>query len=143
MASPLVSLTSSFRTLIIKLRARAMSYELSGLAAHRLKASLKLKTRTITVKNKVKQTMFTLNCKARLLTLDSPVVMGIINVTPDSFYKGSRQSTVDAALQKAEQMINEGATILDIGGQSTRPDSRQISSEEEIDRALPVIEAIH
>jgi dihydropteroate synthase len=87
--------------------------------------------------------MFTLNCRGRLLTFDSPIVMGIINVTPDSFYSGSRQSTVDAALQKAEQMINEGATILDLGGQSTRPNSKQISAQEETERVCPAIEAIH
>src|SRR5689334_6624499 len=105
--------------------------------------TLKLKTSYYYVKNKGKQTMFTLNCKGRLLTFDSPIVMGIINVTPDSFYSGSRQSTVDAALQKAEQMINEGATILDLGGQSTRPNSKQISAEEEAERVCPVIEAVH
>ena len=87
--------------------------------------------------------MFTLNCRGRLLTFDSPIVMGIINVTPDSLYSGSRQSTVDAALQKAEQMINEGATILDLGGQSTRPNSKQISAEEEAERVCPAIEAVH
>jgi len=87
--------------------------------------------------------MFTLNCRGRLLTFDSPIVMGIINVTPDSFYSGSRQSTVDAALQKAEQMINEGAAILDLGGQSTRPNSKQISAEEEAERVCPAIEAVH
>jgi dihydropteroate synthase len=87
--------------------------------------------------------MFTLNCKGRLLTFDSPIVMGIINVTPDSFYSGSRQSTANAALQKAEQMINEGATILDLGGQSTRPNSKQISAEEEAERVCPAIEAAH
>jgi len=69
--------------------------------------------------------------------------MGVINVTPDSFYSGSRQSTVDVALQKAEQMITEGTTILDLGGQSTRPNSKQISSEEEIERVCPIIEAVH
>ena len=86
--------------------------------------------------------MFTLNCKGRLLIIDSPIVMGIINVTPDSFYSGSRKSSVDAALQTAEQMLNEGATILDIGGQSTRPGSEQIALEEELKRTIPVIEAI-
>jgi len=69
--------------------------------------------------------------------------MGIINVTPDSFYSGSRQSTVDAALQKAEQMINEGVTILDLGGQSTRPNSKQISAKEEAERVCPSIEDVH
>jgi dihydropteroate synthase len=87
--------------------------------------------------------MFTLNCRGRLLTFDSPIVMGIINVTPDSFYSGSRQSNADAALQKAEQMITEGATILDLGGQSTRPNSKQISADEEAERVCPAIEAVH
>jgi len=69
--------------------------------------------------------------------------MGIINVTPDSFYSGSRKTTVNEALQKAEQMITEGATILDIGGQSTRPGSMQIEPTEEAERVIPAIEAIH
>lgn len=86
--------------------------------------------------------MFTLNCKGKLLTIDRPIAMGIINTTPDSFFEGSRQSTIDAALQKAEQMINEGATILDIGGQSTRPGSEQISVEEELKRTVPIVGAI-
>lgn len=87
--------------------------------------------------------MFTLNCKGKLLTIDSPIVMGIINATPDSFYKGSRETNVTGALQKAERMINEGATILDIGGQSTRPNSTVLSATEEAARVLPVIKAIH
>jgi dihydropteroate synthase len=86
--------------------------------------------------------MFTLNCKGKLLTIEKPIVMGIINTTPDSFFEGSRQATIDAALQKAEQMLDEGATILDIGGQSTRPGSEQISIDEELSRTVPVIEAI-
>ena len=87
--------------------------------------------------------MFTLNCKGRLLMIDRPVVMGIINTTPDSFYSGSRQQTVDAALSKAEQMLREGATILDIGGQSTRPGSTHLEPDEELARVLPVLEAIN
>ncbi|MBC7588056.1 MAG: dihydropteroate synthase, partial [Chitinophagaceae bacterium] len=87
--------------------------------------------------------MFTLNCKGKLLTINKPIVMGIINTTPDSFFIGSRQATVDAALNKAAQMLAEGATILDIGGQSTRPGSKQIGTKEELNRVLPVIEAIH
>jgi dihydropteroate synthase len=86
--------------------------------------------------------MFTLNCKGRLLEIESPIVMGIINVTPDSFYEGSRNTSVDAALKLAEQMMAEGATILDIGGQSTRPGSRQLSVQQEMDRVLPVIEKL-
>jgi dihydropteroate synthase len=87
--------------------------------------------------------MFTLNCKGRLLTIASPVVMGIINVTPDSFFTGSRETTVTGALQKAEQMINEGAAIVDIGGQSTRPKSTLLTATEEAERVMPAIEAIH
>jgi dihydropteroate synthase len=87
--------------------------------------------------------MFTINCKGKLVTITSPIVMGIINITPDSFYKDSRITTISAALQKAEQMIDEGAVILDIGGQSTRPNSKQMTAAEEMQRVLPVIDAIH
>lgn len=87
--------------------------------------------------------MFTLNCKGKLLIIDKPIVMGIINATPDSFYENSRKLNVDKALQKAEQMLNEGASILDIGGQSTRPGSQPISADEELERVLPIIETVH
>jgi len=86
--------------------------------------------------------MFTLNCKGRLLVIDEPVLMGIINVTPDSFYSGSRQSSIDAVLKQADKMLAEGATILDIGGQSTRPGSEAISADTELQRVVPAIEAI-
>ena len=86
--------------------------------------------------------MFTLNCKGRLLVIDQPVVMGIINVTPDSFYSGSRKLLLDDILRQAEKMLSEGATIIDIGGQSTRPESEQISIEEELSRVIPAIKAI-
>lgn len=86
--------------------------------------------------------MFTLNCKGRFLVIDKPVVMGIINVTPDSFYSDSRQQNTDAVLKKAEQMLKEGATILDIGGQSTRPGSEKLTSDEELKRVIAPIEAI-
>lgn len=87
--------------------------------------------------------MFTLNCKGRLLVIAQPIVMGIINTTPDSFYSGSRQQSVDGALKKAEEMIGEGATILDIGGQSTRPGSTPLTVKEELIRVMPIIAAIH
>lgn len=86
--------------------------------------------------------MFTLNCNGRLLVIDKPIVMGIINVTPDSFYSGSRKQTIDEALQQAEQMLTDGATIIDVGGQSTRPASTKLSADEEAERTVPVIEAI-
>ncbi len=87
--------------------------------------------------------MFTLNCKGRLLVVDKPLVMGIINTTPDSFYSGSRQQAVDAVLSKAEQMLSNGATILDIGGQSTRPGSEKLSTDEELKRVIAPIEIIN
>lgn len=68
--------------------------------------------------------------------------MGIINATPDSFYTESRRHSTDAALQIAEVMLNEGARILDIGGQSTRPGGKTLTAEEEMSRVLPVIEAV-
>lgn len=87
--------------------------------------------------------MFILNCKGRLLVIDRPVVMGIINVTPDSFYSGSRKSSVDDVLRQTEKMLNEGAGIIDVGGQSTRPGSKDINPEEELSRVIPAIEAIY
>ena len=86
--------------------------------------------------------MFTLNCKGRLLVIDKPLVMGIINVTPDSFYGGSRFNGIDGISAQAEKMLAEGADMIDIGGQSTRPGSELISAEEEIKRVGPAIKAI-
>ena len=86
--------------------------------------------------------MFTLNCKGRLLVVDKPLVMGIINLTPDSFYSGSRLQGIDEILKKSEEMIKDGATILDIGGQSTRPGSEKLSADAELDRVIAPIEAI-
>jgi dihydropteroate synthase len=65
--------------------------------------------------------MYTLNCKGKLLVIDKPIVMGIINATPDSFFAASRHQALDDALKTAERMLQDGAAILDIGGQSTRP----------------------
>lgn len=87
--------------------------------------------------------MFTLNCKGRLLAVDKPLVMGILNLTPDSFYEGSRISNEESLLRQAEQMLQQGASILDIGGQSTRPGSARISASEELDRVSPAIERLH
>jgi len=87
--------------------------------------------------------MFTLNCKGRLLVVDKALVMGIINVTPDSFYQGSRFKEKDEILSQAEKMISAGADILDIGGQSTRPGSEQISEGEELKRVIAAIGAVH
>lgn len=84
--------------------------------------------------------MFTLNCKGRLLVVDKPIVMGIINVTPDSFYSGSRQQSVDEVLRQAEQMLKDGAVILDMGGQSTRPGSQRLTADEELERVMAPLE---
>ena len=87
--------------------------------------------------------MFALNCNGRLLVIDKPLVMGVINATPDSFYEGSRFSGTDKILAQGEKMISEGADILDIGGQSTRPGSEQVSEDAELSRIIESIEAIH
>jgi dihydropteroate synthase len=86
--------------------------------------------------------MFTLNCKGRLLCAETPAVMGILNITPDSFYEGSRSENTDIIIQKAGDMIREGATILDIGGQSSRPGATSISAEEEWKRIGTAIRSI-
>lgn len=78
----------------------------------------------------------------KLVDLSIPLVMGILNVTPDSFYGESRENTVSGALDKARQMISDGAAILDIGGYSTRPGAGHVSVDEEINRVVPVIEAL-
>jgi len=85
----------------------------------------------------------TLNAGGSLIDLSSPKVMGIINLTPDSFYAGSRKPGVDNALLQAEKMLDEGATFLDLGAYSSRPGAEDISVQEETDRLLPVVEAIH
>jgi dihydropteroate synthase len=87
--------------------------------------------------------MFTLNCKGRLLVVDNPLVMGVINTTPDSFYEDSRTISIEQIIEMATEMIDEGADILDIGGQSTRPNSKKIPVDEELKRILPGIEKIH
>ena len=87
--------------------------------------------------------MFTLNCKGRLLVVDKPLVMGIINITPDSFYEGSRFSGIDGVLQQADKMLKEGAAILDVGAQSTRPGSERLSADEELQRVIGAVESLH
>ncbi len=82
------------------------------------------------------------NTSRRRIDLSRPIVMAILNVTPDSFSDGGRFADPDAALQQAEIFVAEGADILDIGGESTRPGSTRVSAEDEISRVVPVIEAI-
>lgn len=86
---------------------------------------------------------FRLNFKGNLREFSHPIVMGILNVTPDSFYKESRHTDGHSLLQTASKMIAEGAQILDIGGYSSRPGASFVTEEEEIRRAIPAIEALH
>ena len=82
------------------------------------------------------------DCAGKSLDLSAPRIMGIINVTPDSFSDGGKFFATDAALTQARKLVEEGADILDIGGESTRPNAEPVSAQEEIDRVAPVIEAI-
>lgn len=83
-----------------------------------------------------------INTRGKLSTMDRPMVMGILNSTPDSFYAGSRFSLTDNYLTKAESMMADGASILDIGGYSSRPGAEPVSEATEMERVVPVIRAI-
>lgn len=83
-----------------------------------------------------------LPCGSRVLDLTHPQVMGILNVTPDSFSDGGRFAARDAALRHAAEMVAAGATLIDVGGESTRPGARPVSAVEELERVAPVVEAI-
>ena len=85
---------------------------------------------------------YTLNIKGRLLSLEQPQVMGILNCTPDSFFAGSRKQSEKAIAERAHQIVAEGGTIIDVGAFSTRPGAQEVSEEEEMERlrrALPVV----
>lgn len=84
-----------------------------------------------------------LNIGGQLVSFEHPLIMGILNVTPDSFFDGGQHNNVDLAMAKAEQLLEDGADILDIGAYSSRPGAPLISSQEEMDRALPIIERLH
>jgi dihydropteroate synthase len=81
-------------------------------------------------------------CRNRTIDLTRPIVMGILNVTPDSFSDGGRYAALDAALERARQIVAEGALIIDVGGQSTRPGAFAVDASVEIARVVPVIEGI-
>ncbi|MDE2306473.1 MAG: dihydropteroate synthase [Gammaproteobacteria bacterium] len=81
-------------------------------------------------------------CRERLIDLGSPVVMGILNVTPDSFSDGGRYAAADRAFDRSVEMVAEGAAIIDVGGESTRPGAESVAAETEIERVVPVIERI-
>lgn len=86
--------------------------------------------------------MKSLNCNGFLLSLDTPKIMGILNVTPDSFFDGGKYSIVENAVRRAEEMIEEGASIIDVGGMSSRPGAEIINPSEELKRVVPTIKEI-
>ena len=83
-----------------------------------------------------------INCRGRLIAFDTPKVMGILNLTPDSFYDGGRNTTSGKYLIRTEEMLKEGATFIDVGAYSSRPGAADISEEEEMQRLLPAIELL-
>lgn len=83
-----------------------------------------------------------LHCGNRVLDLTHPKVMGILNITPDSFSDGGIHNSLDEAIRHADNMVASGASIIDIGGESTRPNAKLVSVQEELDRVIPVVEAI-
>ncbi|MBB3832492.1 MULTISPECIES: dihydropteroate synthase [Xanthomonas] len=87
-------------------------------------------------------TALKLDCAGRSLRLDAPQVMGIVNVTPDSFSDGGQHATCEAAIAHGLLLVEQGAAVLDIGGESTRPGATAVSVEEELQRVIPVIEAL-
>lgn len=86
--------------------------------------------------------MASINCKGTLIDFDSPKVMGILNVTPDSFYDGGSYKNEKDILAQAEKMLNDGATFIDVGAYSSRPDAEDINVEEECNRLIPVVELL-
>jgi dihydropteroate synthase len=94
-------------------------------------------------RNMLQRNPCTLNCRGRLLSLERTAVMGIINITPDSFYKSSRSSGAESALQVAEAMLSDEADLLDLGAQSTRPGAEMVDEETELKRLIPAVEAVH
>ena len=84
----------------------------------------------------------TLNCNGQLIDLSEPIIMGVLNVTPDSFFDGGRYENVKALVQQVGKMISEGAIIIDVGGMSSRPGAEIIDVEEELNRVIPIIKQI-
>lgn len=86
--------------------------------------------------------LVSLHCKNKILDLSIPQVMGILNVTPDSFSDGGQYTQLQQALARAEEMVRQGANIIDIGGESTRPNAPQVTTLQELERVVPVVAAI-
>jgi dihydropteroate synthase len=83
--------------------------------------------------------MYSLNCKGKLISWNDPIVMGVLNITPDSFYSGSRIHSEEMLILEAEKMLKDGAAILDLGGLSTRPGAAEIPEDTEMERIVPAI----
>ncbi|WP_247649217.1 dihydropteroate synthase [Lutibacter sp. B1] len=86
--------------------------------------------------------MSSINCNGKLIDLTSPKVMGILNITPDSFFDGGKYNNSETILSCVEKMLNDGATFIDVGAYSSRPGAKHISEEEELERILPVIKLL-
>lgn len=89
-----------------------------------------------------KSKMMTLNCNGKLIDLTSPKVMGILNVTPNSFYDGGKHTEEKVILKQVEKMLLEGTTFIDVGGYSSKPNAEEVSEEQELQRILPVVQNI-
>src|SRR5450432_892295 len=87
--------------------------------------------------------MYSLNCKGRLLSWNDPIAMGVLNLTPDSFYSGSRIRSEEMLISQAEKMLTEGASILDLGGLSSRPGALEISVNAELERVVPAVQLLN
>lgn len=86
--------------------------------------------------------IYTVSSREKTLDLSQPHIMGILNVTPDSFSDGGQFNAIDSALAHAKEMIEAGATIIDIGGESTRPNADAVATAEEMKRVVPIVKAI-
>ena len=84
----------------------------------------------------------TINCKGKLVDLSSPKVMGILNITPDSFYDGGKYKDEKSIILQVEKMLNEGATFIDVGAYSSRPGAEHVSKEEELKRIVPIVDLL-
>jgi dihydropteroate synthase len=84
----------------------------------------------------------TINCKGQIIDLSTPKIMGILNITPNSFYDGGKYSLENNAVMQVEKMLKEGATFIDIGAYSSKPNAEFVSEEEELNRIIPVVKAI-
>ena len=89
------------------------------------------------------ETPLIIDCAGKPLDLSRPRIMGVLNITPDSFSDGGDFFTLEKAVARAGQMVEEGAAIIDLGGESTRPGAASVSVDEELQRVIPVIKALH